>query len=161
MTLSYPTWSKSLNLRKKHAEKVPLITEYHRGLVDFSWMSSTFHFFWVTHGPLFKLPGSHEVACNNSLAFTGTIISDKRIGALGKLSCLRAVLEPELLNSGRVYLIDDSPEVIGEFAGSSYSIVPVGIRLRKANYQTVPGVHYEQNLFGALEHILRLERRYQ
>ena len=99
-------------------------------------------------------------ACVGQNIFTGVLLTDKPIGPTGKLACISSVLDQELLQSHRVYLIDDSPEVLEEISTQS-SIVSIGIQLRRANYWRHPQVHYEYHLFAAIEHVLRLEQQYQ
>ena len=99
-------------------------------------------------------------ACVNQNLFTGVLLTDKPTGPTGKLACISAVLDQELLQSRRVYLIDDSPDVLQEVSTQS-SIVAVGIQLRRANYWRHHQVHYEYHLFAAIEHVLRLEQQYR
>ena len=101
-------------------------------------------------------------ACFGNPAFNAVAISDKPTQELGKLSVLRQVISEELLESEpcRVYHIDDSWEVLTELRDKS-NVVPIGIKLYKRGFYQVPGVHYEINLFGAIEYALRSEQRFQ
>ena len=51
-------------------------------------------------------------------------------------------------------------EVLKELRDQS-NVVPVAIKLFKPGYYEVPSVHYETNLFDAIEHALRSEQDLQ
>ena len=65
------------------------------------------------------------------------------------------MISERCLNSGRVYHIDDSWEVLEEVRNFQ-RVVPVGIRTHNRQWK-VEGVHYENNIFGALNHVIRLD----
>ena len=87
--------------------------------------------------------------------FRHVILSDDRINNRGKLRVLERLITDRCLNSGRVYHIDDSWEVLQEIKDSQ-RIVPVGIRTHNRQWK-VDGVHYEGNIFGALNYVIRLD----
>ena len=83
------------------------------------------------------------------------ILSDDRINNRGKLRALERLISDRCLNSGRVYHIDGCWEVLEEVR-NSHRIVPVGIRTRNRQWK-VEGVHYESNICGALNYVIRLD----
>ena len=83
------------------------------------------------------------------------ILSDDRFNNRGKLRVLERLISERCLNSGRVYHIDDSWEVLEEVR-NSHRIVPLGIRTHNRQWK-VEGVHYENNICVDLNYVIRLD----
>lgn len=70
--------------------------------------------------------------------FRHIILSDDRINNRGKLRVLERLISERCLNSGRVYHIDDSWEVLAEVRNSQ-RVVPVGIRTHNRQWKVRQG----------------------
>ena len=87
--------------------------------------------------------------------FEYVVISDDRINYRGKLRVLERLISDRCLNTGQVYHIDDSWEVLTEVRDSQ-RIVPVGIRTHNRQ-RRIDGVQYCDNILEALDYVAWLD----
>ena len=89
--------------------------------------------------------------------FRYVVISDDRINYRGKLRVLERLISDRCLNTGRVYHIDDSWEVLTEVRNSQ-QVIPIGIRTHNRQWR-IDGVQYLDNILEALTYAAWLDAR--